>query len=112
MSHLNDIISARVEEMVDLIYKKNINLNHISNKDKEIEINFQDENIYKNLQYIFKKEFPINDVVEFTELTQDGHLAPCLSSAELIGRGWEKEALPIIQTKKSIISKIFSTLFD
>jgi len=32
-------------------------------------------------------------------------------SAELIGKGWEKEAIPTIQTKKSIISRIFSIFF-
>ena len=44
-------------------------------------------------------------------MTQDEHLNACLMSAELIGKGWEKEAIPTIQTKKSIISRIFSIFF-
>ena len=110
--HLHEIIIARVEEIINLVYKKNINLQFIRKKNKYIEINFQDKNIYKNLKLTFAKIFPINDIVETTESTQDKCLESCLSSAELIGKGWEKEALPIIQAKKSVISKIFSALFD
>lgn len=110
--HLHEIIIARVEEIVNLVYKTNANLDYIKKKNKYIEINFQDKNIYKNLKLTFAKIFPINDIVETTESTQDKHLVPCISSAELIGKGWEKEALSIIQTKKSVISKIFSALFD
>ena len=33
-------------------------------------------------------------------------------AAELIGRGWDKEAIPVIQTKKSVISTFFHRLFS
>jgi hypothetical protein len=34
------------------------------------------------------------------------------TSSELISRGWTREAIPMIQKKKSIISRIFSIFFD
>ena len=33
-------------------------------------------------------------------------------AAELIAKGWEKEAIPVIQSKKSLISSFFSRLFS
>jgi len=35
-----------------------------------------------------------------------------IGAAELIGKGWEKEAIPVIHPKKSIISSFFSRFFS
>ena len=43
--------------------------------------------------------------------TQDERLVPVLSSIELVAKGWEKEAIPIVHAKKSIISRLFSLFF-
>ena len=67
--------------------------------------------MFKNFKKIFASKFPKNQKVFFDKLTQDENLGACMGSAELMGKGWEREAIPIIQTKKSIISRIFNTIF-
>jgi len=111
LDHVNDIITARANELVDLIYKKNINLENLKHEIKFLYISFEDLNILKNLRQNFQRIFSEKKNIIFEKVTQDEHLNPCLMSAELIGKGWEKEAIPTIQTKKSIISRIFSTFF-
>ena len=59
----------------------------------------------------FAKKFSENQRVFIENLNQDENLGACIGSAELMGKGWEREAIPIIQTKKSIISRIFNTIF-
>jgi hypothetical protein len=39
-------------------------------------------------------------------------LAGITGACELVGKGWEKEAIPINHKKKSLISGFFSKLFS
>jgi len=57
LGHVNDIITARVNELVNLIYKDNINLKNLENEIKLIYISFEDSNILKNLMENFQKFF-------------------------------------------------------
>ena len=45
-------------------------------------------------------------------LTQNDDFQECIVSAELNKKGWTKEALPVIQSEKSFISRIFSRFFE
>tara|TARA_B110000881_G_C18603523_1_gene537479 strand:- start:3309 stop:4508 length:1200 start_codon:yes stop_codon:yes gene_type:complete len=112
IKHLNEIINARLDEMIDLIFKNNVNLGYKQNSSSLIYTIFEDQNIMRALKARFFQYLPGNRILFNASEAQDEHLSACIGSAELIGRGWEKEALPVIQTKKSTISRIFSTFFD
>ena len=112
IKHLNEIINARLDEIIDLIFKNNVNLNYKTNSNSLIYIIFEDQNILQSLKPRFFEYLSSNKLLFNSADTQDEHLRACIGSAELIGKGWEKEALPVIQTKKSTISRIFSTFFD
>ena len=111
-SHLKNIVSARIDEIVELVYEKNINIKNLHNKNEIIYISFEDEKIKKNLEEMFKKSFVFKESVSFCNISDNTHLSPCYLAAELIGKGWEKEAIPIAYTKKTLISKLFSTFFN
>jgi cell division protein FtsA len=110
LGHIKNIITARLDEIINIIYNKNINLNYIKTYNKCINLSLENQNIASNLSTSFIKSFPDDSNVLITKSTQIEHA--CLASAELMGKGWEKEAIPIIQTKKSLISRIFSSIFD
>ena len=111
MEHLKNIILARANELIEILYKKNINLKHLNINKQNIYVTFQDTTIYESIKNSIKDIFDKTDDVILGKLTQDEQLKPCLASVELISKGWEKEAIPIIQAKKSIISRIFLFLF-
>ncbi len=111
LSHLNEVISARIEEIINLIFMKNINLKYLKNENIDVYLFFEDVNMFKNFKKNFAKKFSENQRVFIENLNQDENLGACIGSAELMGKGWEREAIPIIQTKKSIISRIFNTIF-
>lgn len=110
--HLIDIISPRIDEIMDLIYFKNVNLNRIIKKNKSIFFEIEEDSVYKNLKESFKSKFSYRDLVKISNKTQNDQQQIMFTAAELIGKGWEKEAIPIIQTKKSTISRIFFSLFN
>ena len=110
ISHIINIINSRIDEFIDLVLENNTNMIYF--KKNNIIVHFSFEDFYlikffemnlnnrKNLKYkiIFNKNNKLSE--------------SCLGSAELISKGWENEAIPIIEPKKSIISRLFSFLFD
>ncbi len=111
LNHLENIIKARIDELISLIYDKNINIKDLKDENKIVYIFFEDKNIFNNFRKFFQNCFAENEKIVFKNITQDEQLNSCLASAELIGKGWEKEAIPVIHTKKSLISRIFSNIF-
>jgi hypothetical protein len=43
---------------------------------------------------------------------EQSFLAGVNGACELIGKGWEKEAIPVSYKKKSLFSSLFSKLFS
>ena len=111
LKHLEDIISARLEEMVNIIYKKNINLTFLKKKNHSIDFSGKEIKFFQNIHQFIQKSFSQSLELNFTDDNEYEHATPCLAAAELLGKGWEKEAIPIIQTKKSLITRIFTSLF-
>ena len=83
--------------------------------DEDIQVvyfSFEEQGVMSKLKSNLYKKFDKDKMLIFLDRAQDDDLNACFASAELIGRGWEKEALPIIQTKKSMISRLFSSFFE
>ena len=112
---IRDVTKARVEEIISIIFEKNINLENIKNDVNKIFLFFKDKNINKDVEKLFEdcliKSNPKLEL-KTSNLTQNDDFQECLISAELNKKGWTKEALPIIQAKKSLISRIFSQFFE
>ena len=64
----------------------------------------------KNLKIFLKifKEFVLN----FDNFKDDDPYASVEIFGELLSKGWAKEAIPVINKKKSWIARVFSGLFE
>ena len=102
-----DIVDARVEEITDIICNKNINLKHLNKKNLKFYIYLKDKLIENNFKYCFLKKF--NTEAELMGDTEIEDLI--IETSKLTTYGWKKEAIPIIQTKKSLITRIFKSIF-
>jgi len=106
-----DIMSARLEELFEICYKKNINIKNLRNNDK-IYVHIKSSENYKNIQYILEKiNFTTSECI-INNLTDSSMLEGVKGACELIGKGWKNEAIPIIHKKSSFISSFFSKLFS
>ena len=107
-----EIVKARLDELFEIFYEKNINLNYYNKTIRGIYIYIEDLNLIENIKFIFTKKEIGNLQITFNEPYDERLLSASVGAAELVGKGWEKEAIPIIQSKKSIISRLFSSLFN
>ena len=105
-----DIITARIEELLEVCYTKNTNIKNLKGNDK-IYIYVESSEYYKNIQYVLEnsKITPLEYI--FNNSDEKNFLGGVNGACELIGKGWEKEAIPITYKKKSLISNFFSRLF-
>ena len=111
IEHLRNIIEARIVEILDIIYNKNINLINIK-KNKPILVKITQDETFKNLITIIQKNINNNQDVKISSRTQNDEFNSCIISADLVNNGWIKEAIPFTKNKKSLISRIFSKLFE
>ena len=111
--HIKNIIEARIEEMIDISFNNNINIFNFKKSNRKIFLNIGNKDILKNLAKTITSKINLNSRVQILNKAQDEHNdISLINAAEIIVKGWDKEALPMIQPKKSIISRFFSSLFN
>ena len=106
-----DIVNARVEEICNIIMNKNVNIQNFKKNKVTIYLTIQDKIIKDNFNVNFKsllskREFSDIKLIDNFELN-----SLAINTAKLSTFGWKKEAIPIIQPKKSIITRIFDGIF-
>ena len=107
-----DIVNARIEEITNIILKKNINIESLNKNNAKIFIIIEDQLIFDNFEKNFK--FYISQKYNFephliNNLQIDSSI---VSAAYLSAYGWKKEAVPVTQTKNSLITRIFKSIFE
>ena len=111
LKHIVEIASARIEEIVDVIFNLNRNIFYIGGEEILINLSIDDKSIQNKFKEIFKKNFN-NCKLNFFNLTDQDNFTSIEIFGELLSKGWIKEAIPIVNKKKSWISSIFSSLFE
>ena len=106
-----EITLARIKEISEIILFKNINLGHYKNISKVIFLEIDEDLRLKNLEKIFKLIFSRNNVlnVHFAYDLSINNLSK--TADKLVHFGWEKEAIPITQSKKTLIARFFDKIF-
>jgi len=107
-----DIIIARTDELIDICFVKNSNLDYFRKTNNMIYINVEKNKYFKNIKFALEKNILIDPEFVFDKKIEEFSLFSLNGAAVLIGKGWEKEAIPVVQLKKSIISSFFSRLFS
>ena len=93
-----DIIQARINEIVDIIFHKNKNINFLKQNSKKIYLTINDKQAFKNFEKNFEFNFKNdkNEVNFIDELDLEDSIA---NVSNLVVYGWKKEAIPIVQQK-------------
>ncbi len=106
-----DIANARISEIAEIIFLKNINMNFLEYKIPiylKISDELQRKNFYKNYDLYFSDKKKFN--IEISENYENEFFFDSLIN--LVQYGWKKEAVPIIEEKKSFIARFFNLFFD
>ena len=111
-SLLHNVIISRITEIVDVIFNKNVNLEYYKIFSKQIFLSIEEDYIYKSFTKLFEKSFDSNfEIYSKLENANDLYL-PCIDAANIAVNGWKKEVLPMVEIKKSLISRFFGLIFN
>ena len=111
LKHIIEISSARIEEMINIIFNKNKNLNDLKKNEIPLYLDFKDNNTIIKFENIFKNY--INESkLNFNRSIDEDPFESIRIFGDLLSKGWIKEAIPFVNKKKSWISRIFSGLFE
>ena len=108
---LLDIISARIEEIFELLITKNINCAYNINSPKRLFLEQDYDQPCNCLKEAYKTIFSASQNLEVmpVEIFSDDDKLKMVN--KLVHFGWKKEAIPITQVKKTLIAKFFDAIF-
>ena len=106
-----EIALARIKEISELVIFNNINFNHFNKISKVIFLEMSNKLLFKGLDKILRSTFSRNGSYElnFTESVSTESMLN--TASKLVHFGWKKEAIPITQSKKSLIGRFFDAIF-
>ncbi len=107
-----DIAKVRIEELSEVLIYKNINVISFLRGNLSIFLKINDSSHLKCFYDCFKKNFSKNEqfITNFTSDLSSSEIYNSVSS--IVQYGWKKEAVPIVQEKKSVISRLFHKIFS
>ena len=105
-----EIAEARIHELFEIFITKNINLQSYVKKNKAVFFKIENKSYLDCFEETFRIFFSSNNM-EF-KLEDDISTEDLLINAnQIVQFGWKKEAIPVINAKKTLIAKFFETLF-
>ena len=104
---LFEIASARIEELSEKIIFKNVNFINFLETHKTIFLKINDHLVTKCFQDDLKFNFSKKNNFNYNLINEETFANLFESASNIVQYGWNKEAVPIVHQKKSIIAKIF-----
>ena len=106
-----EIAFARIQEISQIMLEKNINIGHYKKYSNKLFLEITSELQTESLINIFKGCFSEDSEIEVKILNSFTSGDMLKTANEIVHFGWKKEAIPITQSKKSLIVRFFDTIF-
>ena len=108
---IQEIVSARIDEILELMLFRNINLQYYNKNTKVIFFEFNDKSQPESLKEIYKIIFSKNNKIDINFLDNLSNENMINTTNKLVHYGWKKEAIPTSQFKKTLIARFFYAIF-
>ena len=109
---LDEIADARINELRDLFYLKNINLKKSLNDVKNIILEIDDQQNIDCFRGTYENSFSLNNTYEVKIIEKILIDEITKKACNIAHFGWKKEAVPFINPRKSLVSRLFKQLFS
>ena len=111
-SLITKIAEARIEELSEKFYSKNINFKKHLEANRVIFLEVNDQNNLNCFYHVYEKNFAFNNKYEL-KITKKPVVEEIIQKADnIVQFGWKKEAIPVAKAKKTLITRIFQEIFN
>ena len=105
------IAEARINELCELYYLKNINLKKLLKEVSVIFLEIDDQQHAMCFSEIYKKNFKSNNIREVITIKKPALEEFINKASNIVQFGWKKEVIPFTKNHRSLITRIFQSLF-
>ena len=106
------IAEARIDELADKFYLKNINFKKLLKEIEVIFLEINDQKHFRCFNHAYEKSFAFNNRYE-VRIVKKPEIEQIINKANnIVQFGWKREAIPITKSKKSFITRIFQEFFQ
>ena len=106
-----EVIFARIKEISEILLLKNINFEYYNRSSKLIFIESDDNTQLQCLKDVYQKAFSVDATTNIKFLNNFLNDDLLTTADRLVQFGWEKEAIPITDAKKSLLARFFDAIF-
>ena len=108
---IQDIANARLQEIAEITLLKNINVKSFLKRNLKIFLKIHDDVSQKSFKTIYKNVFS-NKNYELNFIKNPIEDEIYENAYNLVQYGWKREAVPIVQERKSLIRRFFDLFSD
>ena len=108
---IQDIANARLQEIAEITLLKNINVKSFLKRNLKIFLKIHDDASQKSFKTIYKNVFS-NKNYELNFIKNPIEDEIYENAYNLVQYGWKREAVPIVQERKSLIRRFFDLFSD
>ncbi len=106
------IAEARIDELSDKFYFKNINLKKLLKQTDLIFIEINDQQHFSCFNHAYEKSFAFKNRYE-VKIVKKPEIEQIINKADnIVQFGWKKEAIPVTKSKKTFLTRIFQEIFQ
>ena len=105
------IAEARIDELSEKFYLKNINLKKLLQKTDVIFLEISDQHHLSCFRHAYEKSFAFKNKYK-VKIIKKPEIDLIINKADnIVQFGWKKEAIPVTNPKKSLIVRVFQEIF-
>ena len=105
------LLKLQIQELSELILTKNINMNSFLKNDTPIFLNIEDKLNFECFNEDYRSFFSADNIKRLNFLRDSSLEDTYFNAHSIVQYGWNKEAVPIVQEKSSILSRFFNIFF-
>ena len=106
------IAEARIDELSEKLYLKNINFKKVLDKIDVIFLEINDQQHFSCFHHAYEQSFGFKNKYKL-KIVKKPEIELIINKAHnLVQFGWKKEAIPVTISKKSFITRIFQEIFQ
>ena len=106
------IAEARIDELSEKLYLKNINFKKVLDKIDVIFLEINDQQHFSCFHHAYEKSFGFKNRYKL-RIVKKPEIELIINKADnIVQFGWKKEAIPVTISKKSFITRIFQEIFQ
>tara|TARA_B100001057_G_scaffold344057_1_gene345008 strand:- start:6995 stop:8191 length:1197 start_codon:yes stop_codon:yes gene_type:complete len=107
-----EIARMRIKEISEILLTHNVNILNYLNNTKVNFLNFGDKSQCEPFKDLYLSNFALSNKIQTKEIEKIPNEFFNQKTGRIVHFGWNKEAIPVTKQRKSLLARLFDTIFS